>query len=61
MLFPHQFLRQSAGNLGIPETSTPIDGAPSEQEIQKMISSPEYGSDPVLQKKVTDFYQQKYS
>lgn len=54
-------LRQSAGNLGIPEISTLIDGAPSEQEIQRMISSPEYGSDPVLQKKVTDFYQQKYS
>ena len=54
-------LRQSAGNLSIPETSTPIDGAPSEQEIQKMISSPEYRSDPVLQKKVTDYYQQKFS
>lgn len=53
--------RQAAGNMTIPETSSPIDGAPSEQEIQKIISSPEYESDPVLQKKVTDYYQQKFS
>lgn len=52
--------RQAAGNMTIPDTSIPIDGAPSEQEIQKMISSPEYESDPVLQKKVTDYYQQKF-
>lgn len=53
--------RQAAGNMTIPETSSPMSGAPSEQEIQKMISSPEYESDPVLQKKVTDYYQQKFS
>jgi len=53
--------RQAAGNMTIPDTSMPIDGAPSEQEIQKMISSPEYESDPTLQKKVTDYYQQKFS
>jgi len=53
--------RQAAGNMTIPEVSSPIDGAPSEQEIQKIIASPEYASDPVLQKKVTDYYQQKYS
>lgn len=53
--------RAAAGNLSIPEMGNTIDGMPSQQEIDKIMASPDYENDPVMQKKVTDYFQQKYT
>lgn len=53
--------RESAGNLSIPDGGSHIDGMESQQEIDKILASPEYEKDPVLQKKVSDYYHKKYS
>ena len=53
--------RESAGNLSIPDGGTHIDGMESQQEIDKILASPEYETDPVLQKKVSDYFHKKYS
>ena len=52
--------RTAAGNLTIPEVARQIDGQPSEQEINKILSDPAYETDPVLQKKVSDYFESKY-
>lgn len=49
--------RQAAGNIAIPEKVGVIDGAESYEEIQSIMSKPEYKSDPALQKKVQDYFE----
>lgn len=54
-------MRMAAGYIN----DVPIDiGAPTDQlseaEVQKMIADPNYDRDPVLQRKVTDYYTRKY-
>lgn len=48
--------RMKSGDMSIPESPSVIDGSESEAEIHRMMRSPDYESDPVLQKKVSDFY-----
>lgn len=53
--------RSAAGDLAIPEMGNTIDGMSSQQEIDKIMASPDYENDPVMQKKVTDYFQKKYT
>lgn len=54
-------LRSMNGHIAMPDMGQSIDGMPSQQEIDKIMASPEYETDPVLQKKVNDYFEKKYS
>lgn len=52
--------RRASGDLTIPNNIKATDGAETQEDINKIMSSPDYESDGVLQKKVTDFFEKKY-
>jgi hypothetical protein len=54
-------LRVAAGYISdIPVDVQPVSGLPSKEEIDKIVADPNYWSDPVLQKKVSNYFAQVY-
>lgn len=44
----------------IPVESAPIDGMPTDQELQQMVGDPKYGTDPAYRTKVERLFNQRY-
>jgi len=55
-----QKIRSYYGDRPIPIDVGPVDGAPSKDELQSMISKPEYQTDPAFRAKVERMFEQVY-
>jgi len=54
-------LRKASGDLSIPNTVTPTDGSYAREEIDALIASPDYGTNKVSQRKVTEYFERLHS
>lgn len=54
-------LRETYEGSKIPTESVPIEGMPSDQELQQMVGDPKYQSDPAYRQKVERLFQARYN
>jgi hypothetical protein len=55
-----QKVRSYYGDRPIPVDMTPVDGAPSKEELNAMVGKPEYQTDPAFRAKVEKMFEQVY-